>query len=44
LGLTEEQTHSSIRIGCGRFNTDEEIAVATDEVFNAVVSLAKIRI
>lgn len=25
LGLTEGQAHESIRIGCGRFNTDEEI-------------------
>ena len=44
IGLSEDQTHSSIRIGCGRFNTDEEIEIAADEIYHAVESLAKIRI
>ena len=44
LGLTEDQAHNAIRIGCGRFNTDEEIDVATDEILNALESLAKIRV
>jgi cysteine desulfurase len=44
LGLTEDQAHSSIRIGCSRFNTDEEIQIAIDEILNALESLAKIRI
>ena len=44
IGLSEDQTHSSIRVGCGRFNTDEEIEIATDEIYHAVESLAKIRI
>ena len=44
LGLDEEQTHSAIRIGCGKFNTYEEIQIAIDEILNAVKSLAKIRI
>ena len=44
LGLTEDQTHSSIRIGCGRFNTDEEIQAAIDEIRDCVGSLAKIRV
>ncbi len=44
LGLTEEQTHSAIRIGCGRFNTDEEIEAAIDEICFRMESLAKIRI
>jgi len=43
LGLSEEQAHSAIRIGCGRFNTDEEIKIATNEIFESVESLAKIR-
>jgi cysteine desulfurase len=43
LGLSEDQTHSAIRIGCGRFNTDEEIQVVIDEISNCVESLAKIR-
>jgi len=44
LGLIEEQTHSSIRIGCGRFNTDEEIKIALDEILSSVKSLEKIKI
>lgn len=43
IGLDEEQTHSSIRIGCGRFNTDEEIEDATHEIYSSIESLAKIR-
>ena len=43
IGLTEEQAHSSIRIGCGRFNTDEEIVVATDEICDALKLLEKVR-
>ena len=43
LGLSEDQTHSSIRVGCGRFNTEEEIKIAADEIYHAVESLAKIR-
>ena len=44
LGLTEDQTHSSIRIGCSRFNTDEEIQIAADEIYHSVELLAKIRV
>jgi len=43
LGLSEEQAHSAIRIGCGRFNTEEEILVAADEIYSCIGSLAKIR-
>ncbi len=44
LGLSEEQTHSAIRIGCSRFNTEEEIRVATDELISCVKSLEKIKV
>ena len=44
LGLTEDQAHSSIRIGCSRFNTDEEIQIAADEIYSCVNLLAKIRV
>ena len=44
IGLGEDQTHSSIRVGCGRFNIDEEIEIAADEIYHAVESLEKIRI
>lgn len=44
LGLSENQAHNAIRIGCGRFNTDEEIQIATDEILSALESLSKIRV
>jgi cysteine desulfurase len=44
IGLGEDQTHSSIRVGCGRFNTDEEIEIAADEIYHAVENISKIRI
>ncbi len=44
LGLSEEQAHSAIRIGCGRFNTEEEIKIATDEIHSTIESLEKIRV
>jgi len=43
MGLGEEQAHSSIRIGCGRFNTEKDINTATDEICSCIESLAKIR-
>jgi len=43
LGLDEDQAHSAIRIGCSRFNTDEEIKVAAEEIYSAIGALAKIR-
>ena len=42
LGLDEEQAHSSIRIGCGRFNTEKEISIAIEKICLCVKSLAKI--
>ncbi|MBC8251452.1 MAG: cysteine desulfurase [Candidatus Nitrosopelagicus sp.] len=44
LGLDEDQSHQSIRIGLGRFNTEEEVKVAIEEIHDAIVSLEKIRI
>lgn len=44
IGLSEEQAHSSIRIGCNRFNTDIEIDTAADVIYESVKSLSKIRI
>jgi cysteine desulfurase len=44
LGLTEDQAHNAIRIGCNRFNTDEEIDFAIDEILNALKSIAKVRV
>ena len=42
LGLTDERTHSSIRIGCGRFNTEKDIEIATEEIQSSVMRLGKI--
>ncbi len=42
--LSEEQSHYAIRIGCGRFNTDEDIEIATSEIVNSIESLSKIKI
>lgn len=42
MGLEEEQAHSSIRMGCSRFNTDGEIEVAIDEISQCVELLRKI--
>ena len=44
LGLNENQAHNAIRIGCGRFTIDEEIQIASNEILNALKSLAKIRV
>ena len=44
LGLSENQAHNSIRIGCNRFNTDHEIEFAINEILNALESIAKIRV
>jgi len=43
IGLTDEQAHSSIRIGCGRFNTDDEIDIAVNTIADCVASLGRIR-
>ena len=42
LGLSEEQSHYAIRIGCGRFNTDEDIEIATGEILKSINALSKI--
>ena len=43
MGMSEEQAHSSLRIGCGRFNTEQDIDVAAECIGNAVRSLERIR-
>ena len=43
MGMSEEQAHSSIRIGCGRFNTDNDINIAADRICDAVRLLERIR-
>ena len=42
LGLSEEQSHFAIRIGCGRFNTAEDIEIAISEISKSIDALAKI--
>ena len=43
MGLSEEQAYSSIRVGCGRFNTKDDIEIAADCIRNAVKSLIRIK-
>jgi len=43
MGFSEERAHSSIRIGLGRFNTEEEIDFARHEIANAVKNLSAIK-
>src|SRR4029079_42926 len=43
LGYTEERAFSSIRIGIGRQNTENEIDEATRLIANAVIKLQKIQ-
>ncbi|MDG6997984.1 MAG: cysteine desulfurase [Nitrososphaerota archaeon] len=44
LGFGPERAHSSIRFGLGRFNTEEEVRYAIDEVVEVVHKLQKIRV
>ena len=44
LGLNEEQSHQSIRIGFGRFTRVMEVIVASEEICDAIEYLRKIRI
>lgn len=44
LGYDEERAHSSIRIGLGRFNTQEEIDFARSLIYSTVEHLAKIKV
>ena len=42
MGLGEARAHSSIRIGLGRFTTDDEVGMSADLVAGAVGSLRKV--
>ena len=42
LGHDEERAHSSIRIGMGRFNTDDEIDYCTQVIENLISTLKDI--
>ena len=44
LGYSEERAHSSIRIGLGRFNIEDEIHYATGKIVSLVENLSKIKV
>lgn len=44
IGFDEERAHSSIRLGFGRFNTQNEIDFAQEQISSTVENLSKIRI
>ena len=44
IGLVEAQTHSSIRIGFGRFNTEDEIQFAKNMIVNCIKNIMKIKL
>ena len=44
LGLDEDTTHASIRIGFGRFNNLEEIVYAKDKILECIRKLEQIKI
>ena len=44
LGLAEDETHSSIRIGLGRFNKEEEVKFASEQICEAIQNLQKIKV
>lgn len=39
LGVSEENAHSSLRIGIGRFTTEQEIDYATEKIIASVEKL-----
>lgn len=43
LGHADERSHASIRFGLGRFNTEEDIAVAVVAILNAVNRLRSLK-
>ena len=42
LGLSEDAARSSIRIGLGRFNTEQDVDIAIDSLSEAVIRLRKL--
>jgi cysteine sulfinate desulfinase/cysteine desulfurase-like protein len=43
MGLTEDQSHQSIRIGLGRLTTEDEVKIAIEEIHDAIEMLNKIK-
>lgn len=42
LGVSEENAHSSLRIGLGRFTTEEEVDYAIEKIINSVEKLREL--
>lgn len=44
IGLSRENAGSTIRIGVGRFNNEEEVSVAADSILEALGRLSRLRV
>lgn len=44
IGLSREDAGSTIRIGVGRFNNEEEVSVAVDSILKALGRLSRLRV
>lgn len=44
LGMSNDQAHSSIRLGFGRFNTNDEIQYALDKIVTVIQRIKKITV
>lgn len=44
LGFEEHRAHSTIRIGVGRFNSDEQIRIAADKLVDSIRNLLEIKV
>jgi cysteine desulfurase len=42
MGLSREEAYATLRVGIGRFNTEEEIRYSASAIFNAVTSILKL--
>jgi len=44
LGISDEMAHTAIRFGLGRFNTEDEIKFASEQICETIQNLQKIKV